>query len=80
MEEKINKLIESLSSAEKDLLYRKLWVKYVEEDVEGLMTELGITSDHNLTNRVATRYAFNGDYDCELSYWANLENLIEQEK
>ena len=52
----------------------------MEEDVEGLMTELGITSDHNLTNRVATRYVFNGDYDCELPYWANLENLIEQEK
>lgn len=52
----------------------------MEEDVEGLMTELGMTSDHNLANRVATRYVFGGDYDCELSYWANLENLIEQEK
>ena len=39
-----------------------------------------IIEDINLTNRVATRYAFNGDYDCELSYWANLENLTEQEK
>ncbi len=35
-------------------------------------------SDDRIEN-IANRYVYEGRYDCNLSYWQNIENLIDEE-
>ena len=68
----------------KDAIYRILWARYVKEDVEACLED-GEYSEYDeydtseVPEKVAERYSFEGDYDCNLSYWENLENLIKEE-
>jgi hypothetical protein len=32
-----------------------------------------------LAEAVADRYCYNGDYDCNCSYWDNIDNLVTEE-
>ena len=77
MDEKLNKLLEDLTSAEKDRLYRLLWENYVAEDVASYSNE-ELTQDE--VDHIVYRYVYEGDYDCNLSYWDNIDNLIQEEK
>ena len=55
-----------------DTLYRLFWESYVREDFE----TLGDFSEDELDSYVYD-YVYNGNYDCNLSYWNNLENIID---
>lgn len=68
-----DKIINSLSPVQKDLIYRKLWYDHVLEDVDS--TFENITDD--IKEEVARRYVYDGDYDCNLSYWNNLQVLVD---
>jgi len=73
-----------LSAKQKDDLYRILWKEHVKEDVESELEQcddeaLESLSDEEMeafVDQIATRYVYNGDYDCNLSYWDNIGNLI----
>ena len=85
---KINKIYNELNDVEKDTLYRKLRLDYVKEDIYSLLYSL--LEDENLpldeesmlaekiANIVSERYVYDGDYDCNLTYWDNLRNLINE--
>lgn len=68
-----DKIINSLSPVQRDLIYRKLWYDHVLEDVDS--TFENITDD--IKEEVARRYVYDGDYDCNLSYWNNLQVLVD---
>lgn len=80
-------LISKLTSSQKDDIYRALWKEHVIEDVEARLSEQEIEELETLTeeeydlfvNAVATRYVYEGDYDCNLCYWDNIDNLIDDE-
>ena len=76
---------ELLSPDCKDKIYRDAWAEHVTEDVKSYLNDndrfesMDEASVTDLCKTVAERYAFCGDYDCNLDYWTNLNNLIEEE-
>lgn len=83
MDKKIDKIYNSLSAVEKDALYRKLWMDYVKKDVHSLLEDDSLednkdVSVEDIADIVSERYVHDGDYDCNLSYWDNLENLVSE--
>lgn len=79
----LEQLAKHLDYKTSDNLYRILWMSYVKEDVRHLLNQLEIDiSDDDWEGFIevcASRYVYNGDYDCTLSYWNNLENIIRDE-
>lgn len=68
-------LMRLLPSMEKDTFYRKIWAEDVMRDIKSFAADKGIRlSDENI-KEVAEAYV-NGRYDCNLSYWDNIQNLI----
>ena len=67
-----------LTEEEKDFFADQRKKEYVREDVITQCKD----RDHELTEEqitdVVDRYVDDCDYDCELSYWDNLEFLIEK--
>lgn len=78
-DEEIHKMIDSLSSYEQDRIYRYLWGQHVREDVISHAENIGIGLDDGIIDTIVDRYVERGDYDCNLDYWTNIENLIEEE-
>lgn len=78
-EELIN-MIDSLDFTQRDAIYRHLWSKYVEEDVRARAEERGIELSEDEIELVVDKYVHNGDYDCNLPYWDNIDNLIWENK
>lgn len=78
----IKDTIAKWSNVEKDIAYRQLWLPHVTEDVRAHMTDYldkdQYLSDDNI-EKIANRYVYEGRYDCNLSYWQNIENLIDEE-
>ena len=75
---KLVELKNSLSSAEQDELYRMLWAERVKEDVIGFCEDSEYSLDDGQIEVVVERYVYEGDYDCNLDYWTNIENLVRE--
>ena len=67
---------ESASSIDMDMIYRKVRYQYVINDIKDRIkdTETELTDDQ--IAYAARRYAYDGKYDCNLSYWDNIDNCI----
>ena len=77
----IKKQIDSWSASEKDQAYRYLWIPHVIEDIETYMTdylEEGDSLTQDEIHFIAHQYVYEGRYDCNNSYWQNLEALIDE--
>ena len=74
------KCIDSLSEEKKDKIYRMLWSGYVKEDVKSYADNIGTILSNEEIEVIVQRYVYCGDYDCNLSYWDNIENLIKEVK
>ena len=64
-----------------DEVYRLVWKNQVICDVKQYAEDHEIFPDNwekveKLAETVAEAYVFEGEYDCNLSYWQNLKNLI----
>jgi hypothetical protein len=61
-------------------IYREKLKAYTKQDVLAQLAENpNVTDDMDvdaIADKVAEMYAENGDYDCNLSYWGNIDNLI----
>ncbi len=85
---KAEELYASMDDDVKDALYRMIWKDYVMEDVEAQLEQNSDASEKlqalpedvydSLVSQVAERYV-HGDYDCNLDYWSNIDNLINEE-
>lgn len=63
----------------KDDIYRQLWADAVEEDIKSYSKEIDINLTAEQIVAAAKRYV-NGDYDCNLDYWSNIESVIRRTK
>ncbi len=63
---------ESLTDEVRDYIYRRVWKEHVKEDVKNMYEDM----DDDRVERIAEMYVNEGEYDCNLSYWSNLENLV----
>lgn len=69
----------NLFALKEDEIYRQVKCRYVADDAADRMKERGIEDpDDSIRYAVAERYVLDGDYDCNLDYWANIDNLINQ--
>lgn len=62
----------------KDSLYRMLWSDYMYEDVYDFVKENNYPLNESGIQEVIERYVYCGDYDCNLSYWDNINNLVQE--
>ena len=76
-EDDLHIMLDNTTYASKDEIYRYLWSQHVKEDVENYTNEIGIELDEGEIDIIVDRYVYQGDYDCNLNYWQNIENLIE---
>lgn len=83
--EKAQNLIDKMEFDVKDAVYRLLWQEHVKEDVATHFEEderYESMSEENidaLADQCSYRYCFEHDYDCNLDYWSNIQNLINEE-
>ena len=75
---KIKRTLEGLSEQERDELYRYLWGEHVREDVITHAESIGAELNDDQIDIIVERYVEDGDYDCNLDYWTNIENLIDE--
>lgn len=83
MKTEIKQFIDNCSNQDKDDIYRYLWSDHIREDVRSRLNEDENISDahsDDIVEMVVEAYVYNGDYDCDLSYWSNIETLISQAK
>ena len=74
--EELNAYVDSCGSCERDQLYRHLWMKHVVEDITSHLEDIDAELTDEEIEAAAKRYVYDGDYDCNLDYWANIENVI----
>lgn len=77
-EEKLKNLLNSLSAAERDAMYRILWLEYVKADVASRAEDIEEELDEEDCEVVANWFVYECDYDCNQSYWDNIDNLIDR--
>lgn len=70
-------LFNAIPDKEKDWFYRKIWAAHVLEDIQGYADTAGIQVSESEAKAAAKQYV-NGKYDCNLSYWENIHNLLEK--
>lgn len=74
--EELNIYVDSCGSYERDQLYRHLWMKHVVEDITSHLGDIDTELTDEEIEAAAKRYVYDGDYDCNLDYWSNIENVI----
>lgn len=73
----IERIYFSLSDKERDNLYRLLWAKHVYEDLKEYQKQ-GFGPQLNKEGLQAAAFEYvEGEYDCNASYWVNLETLLQ---
>ena len=75
---KLDKLLTELSYSTLDYIYRKLWVNHLKEDIISRIKDnfSWLEYSDNDIEKCAKRYAFEGDYDCNCTYWDNIDAII----
>ena len=63
-------------STTRDKIYREVWKEHVMEDIRSHAEDMEVELSNDDIEDIAERYVYNGDYECNLSYWQNIENLI----
>ena len=69
--------INELSAIEKDKIYRMVWAEHVTDDILSHAEDMGVEISEEDAEILAESYVCDGEYDCNLSYWDNIENLME---
>lgn len=68
--------INELSAIEKDKIYRMVWAEHVAEDILSHGKEIEAEISKKDAEILAQEYV-GGKYDCDISYWSNIEKLIK---
>ena len=61
----------------RDKIYREVWKEHVMEDIREFLKDNDMKLDDEHIDKAATLYVMHGKYDCNLSYWSNIENVIK---
>ncbi|MBO7451203.1 MAG: hypothetical protein J6U54_12645 [Clostridiales bacterium] len=79
VDEKTKECIAKMTPLEKDQMYRALWFEAVVEDMNAVKGDEELTNE--LTDidisKAAERFVYDCDYDCELSYYSQIQFLLE---
>lgn len=71
-------LLHGMPWDQEDLVYRYIWHKRVKEDIRiYLERNPGMCLTESQIDLAAERYVYYGEYDCDATYWNNIEYVIE---
>lgn len=79
----IEKLVACLDFRTYERFYQIFEMLHVKEDIKFMIdyAEDKFTDDiDDFAAQCAFRYVYHADYDCDLPYWDNLQNLITKQK
>lgn len=66
---------EFLSDEAQNRVYHQVWAEYVKEDILSRAEEQEIEVDEQKAEELAEKFV-HGDYDCNMSYWDNIDSLL----
>ena len=75
--EELIEMINALSHYEQSVIYRYLRAKNIKSDVEGQCETRKVELNENSIKIITSKFAC-GDYDPNLSYWENIDKLIDE--
>ena len=84
----LKEIIKELSEEDKDILYRVFWQEKIAEDISAYIEDWEILDidekpiNSKKLNLIISSASYNytqGDYDCNISYWDNIENVVSKE-
>lgn len=67
-----------LSEESRDAIYRAVWYEHVKEDIVGMLEDREDRADDDVIEQAAYLYVYEGDYDCNESYWSQLEAVLDK--
>ena len=70
-------VLDQLNARQQDNLYRHLWKQNVRNDIVSYAASIGVSLSDSEIEAAANRYV-NGDYDCSMNYWDNIDSLIKK--
>lgn len=76
--EKLDELLTELNYSTSNYIYRRLWANHVKEDIVSRIKDNFSWlkySDKDI-EECAKRYAFECNYDCNCTYWTNIDAVI----
>lgn len=77
LSEETKNIIKSIPSKELDNIYRLVHFNFVKDDVVAHLEDMdNVKLTDEQIEKAAELYVYEGVYDCNLSYWDNIENLI----
>lgn len=76
--EKLDEFLVELNYSTLDYIYRRLWANHVKEDIISRIKDIFtfLKYDDSDIEECARRYVFDGDYDCNCTYWSNIDAII----
>lgn len=80
MNNKIKELLKTLTEEEKDAIYRSVWFDRVTEDIKSRLKDTSDALTPDQIEYAAFRYVYDGQYDCTLAYWNNIDGVIQLAK
>lgn len=75
---KLDELLIKLNYSTLDYIYRRLWANHVKEDFISRIKDnfSWLKYDDKDIEECANRHVFEGDYDCNCTYWDNIDAII----
>ena len=74
-----SELFTEMTERQKDEIYRMVWYWHVADDVEQYLNgTLDEEETEFIVEDVANAFVYDGDYDCNKSYWDNIDTLIRE--
>ena len=70
-------MINALSDYEQSVIYFYLRAKNIKSDVEGQCETRKVELNENSIKTIVSKFIY-GDYDPNLSYWENIDKLIDE--
>lgn len=61
----------------RDAMYRAEWHSHVKADVIAHAKDINVEIDDDTADFAAELYVYEGEYDCNMSYWDNIEHVID---
>lgn len=80
LNEQTKAYIDSLPLLEQDQVYRYLWHHYIEEDIASYASDNDICLTDKEIEIAADYFVYEGEYDCNSSYWDNIKAVIDLAK
>lgn len=75
---KRNPILDKLTVEEKEAVYREVLAQYTKQDILVRAEDyFGMDISDEEAEFLAERWAYDGEYDCNLSYWDNIDNLLK---